>query len=43
MTNTINMEAMQQQIADCPKETAGKYYKFDEAELIEVVDKIIYF
>ena len=31
---------MQQQIADCLKETVGKYYEFDEEELIEVVEKL---
>ena len=39
MINTTNMEAMQQQIANCLKETVDKYYEFDE-ELIEGVDKM---
>ena len=34
------MESVQQQISQCLKETIGKYYIFEEEELIEVIDKL---
>ena len=34
------MESVQQQIAQCLKETVGKYYTFEEEELINVTDKL---
>ena len=34
------MESVHQQIAQCLKETIGKYYTFEEEELINVTDKL---
>ena len=38
--NTINMEAMKQQIADCLKNTIGTHYSFEQAEMEDVVNKM---
>ena len=34
------MESVQQHISNCLKGTVGKYYTFEEEELIEGVDKL---
>ena len=34
------MESVHQQISQCLKETIGKYYTFEEEELINVTDKL---
>ena len=34
------MESVQQQISQCLKETIGKYYTFEEEEVIDVTDKL---
>ena len=34
------MESVHQQISNCLKETIGKYYTFEEEELIDVTDKL---
>ena len=36
------MESVHQQISQCLKETIGKYYTFEEEELINIIDKLIY-
>ena len=33
------MESVHQQISQCLKETIGKYYIFEEEELINIIDK----
>ena len=34
------MQDIQQQITDCLKETVDKYYKYDEEERIDAVEKL---
>ena len=34
------MESVQQQISNCLKETIGKYYTFEEEELMYITDKL---